>query len=49
VFELAAAGRIRLDRLPRTTVGLADVPRILLDKQSTSGFKVIVDVGGESE
>jgi L-iditol 2-dehydrogenase len=47
--ELVAAGRIRLDRLPRTTVGLADVPRILLDKRSTSGFKVIVDVGGESE
>ena len=47
--ELVAAGRIRLDRLPRTTVDLAEVPRILLDKRSTPGFKVLVDVGGESE
>jgi L-iditol 2-dehydrogenase len=47
--ELVAGGRIQLDRLPRTTVPLAEVPKILLGERTAPGLKVIVDVGGASE
>jgi L-iditol 2-dehydrogenase len=47
--ELVSAGRIRLDRLPRTTVGLAEVPKILLGERTAPGLKVIVDLGGGRE
>jgi L-iditol 2-dehydrogenase len=47
--ELVSAGRIPLDRLPRTIVALAEVPKILLGERTAPGLKVIVDVGGRSE
>jgi L-iditol 2-dehydrogenase len=47
-LELVAAGLIRLDSLPRTTVGLEEVPGILLGERTAPGLKVIVDVGGAS-
>lgn len=47
--ELVSSGRIRLDRLPATTVPLEQVPDILLGERSTPGLKVLVDVGRSSE
>jgi L-iditol 2-dehydrogenase len=44
--ELVASGRIPLDRLPSTTVALAEVPKLLLGKRTAPGLKVIVNVGG---
>jgi hypothetical protein len=44
--ELAAAGLIRLQSLPTTTVRLDEVPDILLGERTPSGLKVLVDVGG---
>jgi L-iditol 2-dehydrogenase len=44
--ELASAGRIPLENLPRATVGLDEVPEILLGARSAPGLKVIVDVEG---
>ncbi|HZB34949.1 MAG TPA: alcohol dehydrogenase catalytic domain-containing protein [Gaiellaceae bacterium] len=46
--ELVAGGRIQLDRLPRTTVSLDEVPKILLGERTAPGLKVTVDVGGAS-
>ena len=48
-IELAAAGRIRLDRLPTTAVALDEVPEILLGERAAPGLKVVVDVGGSGE
>jgi L-iditol 2-dehydrogenase len=47
--ELASSGRIALDRLPTATVGLDEVPEILLGERSEPGLKIIVDVGRRSE
>ena len=47
--ELASSGRIALDRLPTATVGLDEVPEILLGERSEPGLKVIVDAGRRSE
>jgi L-iditol 2-dehydrogenase len=47
--ELASSGRIGLDRLPTATVGLDEVPEILLGERTEPGLKIIVDVGGRSE
>lgn len=44
--ELVSSGRIRLDRLPSTTVALAEVPQLLLGERTAPGLKVIVNVGG---
>jgi L-iditol 2-dehydrogenase len=44
--ELAAAGLIRLESLPTTTVALEEVPDILLGERTPPGLKVLVDVGG---
>ena len=46
--ELASSGRIALDRLPTATVGLDEVPDILLGERTEPGLKVVVDVGGRS-
>jgi L-iditol 2-dehydrogenase len=43
--ELASSGRVPLDRLPSTTVALAEVPQLLLGERSAA-LKVIVKVGG---
>lgn len=48
-LELVSSGGIALDRLPTATVGLADVPGILLGERTAPGLKVIVDLGGSSE
>ena len=48
-IELAAAGRIRLDRLPTTAVALDEVPEILLGERAAPGLKVVVEVGGSGE
>ena len=45
-LELVGAGLIPLERLPRTTVALEDVPELLLGARTAPGLKVIVDVGG---
>jgi L-iditol 2-dehydrogenase len=47
--ELASSGRIALDRLPTATVGLDEVPEILLGERSEPALKIIVDVGRRSE
>lgn len=47
--ELASSGRIALDRLPTATVGLDEVPEILLGERSEPGLKIIVDAGRRSE
>jgi threonine dehydrogenase-like Zn-dependent dehydrogenase len=47
--ELASSGRIALDRLPTATVGLDEVPEILLGERTAPGLKIIVDIGGRSE
>lgn len=47
--ELASSGRIALDRLPTATVGLDEVPQILLGERTEPGLKVIVDVARRSE
>jgi L-iditol 2-dehydrogenase len=47
--ELASSGQIALDRLPTATVGLDEVPEILLGERSEPGLKIIVDVGRRSE
>jgi L-iditol 2-dehydrogenase len=44
--ELVSSGRIPLERLPRTTVALGDVPKLLLGERKAPGLKVIVNVGG---
>jgi L-iditol 2-dehydrogenase len=44
--QLVSSGRIPLDRLPRTRVDLAEVPKLLLGERTAPGLKVIVDVGG---
>jgi L-iditol 2-dehydrogenase len=44
--ELVSSGRVPLDRLPSTTVGLGDVPQLLLGERTAPGLKVIVNVGG---
>jgi L-iditol 2-dehydrogenase len=44
--ELVSSGRIPLDRLPSTTVAIAEVPKLLLGQRTVPGLKVIVDVGG---
>ena len=48
-LELVSSGRVRLDRLPATTVPLDQVPEVLLGRRSTPGLKVLVDVGGSNE
>jgi threonine dehydrogenase-like Zn-dependent dehydrogenase len=45
-LELVGSGLIPLDRLPRTTVALEDVPELLVGARTAPGLKVIVDVGG---
>jgi L-iditol 2-dehydrogenase len=45
-LELAGSGRIRLEKLPISTVALDEVPGILLGERTAPGLKVIVDVGG---
>lgn len=42
--ELVAAGAIELARLPRATVPLAEVPRVLIDGVEPLRLKVMVDV-----
>jgi L-iditol 2-dehydrogenase len=47
--DLVSSGRIRLDRLPATTVPLEHVPEILRGKRNTPGIKVLVDLGRSGE
>ncbi|MGH3131975.1 MAG: hypothetical protein ACRDNX_14270, partial [Gaiellaceae bacterium] len=43
---LTAAGRIPLDRLPRTTIALGQVPEALLRRRDPLELKVVIDVKG---
>lgn len=45
-LALAGSGAVELDRLPSSTVALADVPRILAGEQAVPALKVIVGIGG---
>ena len=45
-LDLARGGRIDLDRLPRTTVGLADLPHVLTGEPDRRHLRTLVDVGG---
>jgi L-iditol 2-dehydrogenase len=47
-IDLVTTGLIPLDRLPRTSVALAEVPKLLLGERTAPGLKVIVDVGGNA-
>jgi threonine dehydrogenase-like Zn-dependent dehydrogenase len=42
--DLVARGEIPVERLPRTTVSLEEVPEALLDSRDDRGLKVMVDV-----
>jgi threonine dehydrogenase-like Zn-dependent dehydrogenase len=46
--ELVATGAVRLERLPRPTIGLQEVPSALLDERDPLELKVMVDLGGGS-
>jgi len=46
--DLALAGAVPLDRLPRTTVPLQQVPAVLLGAGPAGALKVMVDVEGAS-
>lgn len=44
--ELVAAGAVDLDRLPRTTIALDDVPEALLGERDPGELKALVRIGG---
>jgi threonine dehydrogenase-like Zn-dependent dehydrogenase len=46
--ELVATGAVRLERLPRPTIGLEEVPSALLDERDPLELKIMVDLGGGS-
>jgi L-iditol 2-dehydrogenase len=45
-LDLARDGHIDLNRLPRTTVGLGDLPRVLTGEPDRAHLRTLVDVGG---
>jgi L-iditol 2-dehydrogenase len=47
-LELAVAGAVPLERLPRSMVALEDVPRILAGEHAAPGLKVVVGVAGSA-
>jgi L-iditol 2-dehydrogenase len=47
--ELAAVGAVRLDRLPRTRIGLDDVPGVLLGERDPRELKAVVHLGGGAD
>lgn len=47
--ELVSSGEVRLEKLPRATVALDEVPGLLLGERAAPALKVMVDVGRRSE
>ena len=47
--ELAAVGAVELDRLPRTSIGLDDVPAVLLGERDPRELKAVVRVRGGAD